>query len=223
MYAVIETGGKQYRVELGTELEVELLDVAAGQSLDFERVLLVADGDEAAIGHPLVEGARVTADVLRQDRADKVIVFKYRPKARRRVKHGHRQEQTVVRVSDIVYGSKSAAKMAEDARTERQRLEQAAAEEAATRAASDKALADKMAADAAADTAAETAAAAEDAAKAAEPKTAKPSARKASTPKPAATKATKTAAPSSAAKPTSRTQAPEPEAKPKPRSTKKDE
>jgi large subunit ribosomal protein L21 len=219
MYAVIETGGKQYRVELGTELEVELLDVAAGQSLDFERVLLVADGDEAAIGHPLVEGARVTADVLRQDRADKVIVFKYRPKARRRVKHGHRQEQTVVRVSDIVYGSKSAAKMAEDARTERQRLEQAAAEEAATRAASDKALADKMAADAAA----ETAAAAEDAAKAAEPKTAKPSARKASTPKPAATKATKTAAPSSAAKPTSRTQAPEPEAKPKPRSTKKDE
>jgi len=219
MYAVIETGGKQYRVELGTELEVELLDVAAGQSLDFERVLLVADGDEAAIGHPLVEGARVTADVLRQDRADKVIVFKYRPKARRRVKHGHRQEQTVVRVSDIVYGSKSAAKMAEDARTERQRLEQAAAEEAATRAASDKALADKMAADAAA----ETAAAAEDAAMAAEPKPAKPSARKASTPKPAAAKATKTAAPSSAAKPTSRTQAPEPEAKPKPRSTKKDE
>jgi len=214
MYAVIETGGKQYRVELGTELEVELLDVAAGQSLDFERVLLVADGEEAAIGRPLVEGARVTADVLRQDRADKVIVFKYRPKARRRVKHGHRQEQTVVRVSDIVYGSKSAAKMAEDARTERQRLDQAAAEEAATRAASDKVLADKMAA--------EAAAAEEDAAKAAEPKTAKPSAGKASTPKPAA-KATKTAAPSGAAKPKSRTQAPEPEAKPKPRTTKKDE
>ncbi|HET7676951.1 MAG TPA: 50S ribosomal protein L21 [Candidatus Limnocylindrales bacterium] len=145
MYAVIETGGKQYRVELGTEIAVERLDASAGDRIEIERVLLVADGDEAAIGRPLVEGARVTADVVRQDRADKIVVFKYRPKARHRAKQGHRQEQTVLRVADIVLGRKSAAKQAEAARTERERLEAAAAEEAAKRAAADKALAAKLA------------------------------------------------------------------------------
>src|SRR5438094_9738242 len=107
MYAVIETGGKQYRVELGTELEVERLEAEPGSSITLERVLLVADGDEATIGRPLVGDATVSAEVLRQDRADKVIVFKYRPKARRRVKKGHRQEQTVLRISDISLNGKS--------------------------------------------------------------------------------------------------------------------
>ena len=92
MYAVIETGGKQYRVEVGTELEVELLDVEPGQSITLERVLLVADGAEASVGTPVVDGAAVEAEVLRRDRGEKVIAFKYRPKARRRVKKGHRQE-----------------------------------------------------------------------------------------------------------------------------------
>ena len=64
MYAVIETGGKQYRVEVGTELEVELLDVEPGQSITLERVLLVADGAEAAVGTPVVDGAAVEAEVL---------------------------------------------------------------------------------------------------------------------------------------------------------------
>ena len=76
MYAVIETGGKQYRVEVGTELEVELLDVAPGESLNVERVLLVADGDTAAIGRPLVENASVAAEVVRRDRGVKTISFK---------------------------------------------------------------------------------------------------------------------------------------------------
>ena len=146
MYAVIETGGKQYRVEVGTELEVERLDGQPGQSITFERVLLVADGDEAAIGRPVVADAAVSAEVVRHDRADKVIVFKYRPKARRRVKKGHRQEQTVLRVSDITYHGKSAAeayrKAEADRKTERQRLEEAAARQAAE----DQALADKLAA-----------------------------------------------------------------------------
>ena len=93
MYAVIETGGKQYRVEVGTELEVELLDVEPGQSITLERVLLVADGSEAAVGTPVVEGAAVEAEVVGRQRGDKVIAFKYRPKARRRVKKGHRQER----------------------------------------------------------------------------------------------------------------------------------
>ena len=135
MYAVIETGGKQYRVEVGTELEVELLDVEPGKTVSFDRVLLVADGDEATIGRPVVDGAAVSAEVLRQVRGEKLIVFKYRPKARSRVKKGHRQELTVLRISDIVLGGKSAAKAAakadSDAKTERQRLEEAAAAQAA--------------------------------------------------------------------------------------------
>jgi large subunit ribosomal protein L21 len=145
MYAVIETGGKQYRVEVGTELQVELLDVEPGNTITLDRVLLVADGDEASIGQPLVANAAVSAEVVRQARGDKVIAFKYRPKARRRVKHGHRQELTVLRISDITLGGKSAAKAeskaAEAKETERQRAEAAAAEQAAA----DAALAAKLA------------------------------------------------------------------------------
>jgi large subunit ribosomal protein L21 len=135
MYAVIETGGKQYRVEVGTELEVELLDAEPGKTLTVGRVLLVADGDEASIGRPVVDGAQVSAEVVRQGRGEKLIVFKYGPKTRRRVKKGHRQELTTLRISDITLNGKSAAKSAAkaetDAKTERQRLELAAAAQAA--------------------------------------------------------------------------------------------
>jgi large subunit ribosomal protein L21 len=145
MYAVIETGSKQYRVEVGTELQVELLDVEPGETITLDRVLLVADGDSAAIGQPTVDGATVSAEVLRRDRGEKLIAFKYRPKARRRVKKGHRQELTVLRVADIVFGGKSAAEDAKKAqaaaKTERQRLEEAAARQAAE----DAALAAKLA------------------------------------------------------------------------------
>jgi len=110
MYAVIENGGKQYRVELGAELELDQLAADPGARIDIGRVLLVADGDGALVGTPVVEGAKVTAEVLRPTRGDKVIVFKYRPKARRRVKHGHRQDLTVVRVADIEWAGRSAAK-----------------------------------------------------------------------------------------------------------------
>jgi large subunit ribosomal protein L21 len=147
MYAVIETGGKQYRVEVGTELEIELLEAATGDSVAFERVLLVTDGDTASIGRPVVANASVSAEVLRRDRGEKLISFKYRPKARRRVKKGHRQELTVVRISDIVLDGKSAAseyaKAEEKRLTERQRLEQAARRQAEQ----DAELAAKLAAD----------------------------------------------------------------------------
>jgi large subunit ribosomal protein L21 len=150
MYAVIETGGKQYRVEVGTELEIELIDEGAGESVAFDRVLLVADGDAASIGRPVLANASVSAEVLRRDRGDKVISFKYRPKARRRVKKGHRQELTVVRISDIVLDGKSAvtelAEAAERRKTERERLQDAARRQAER----DAALAAKLAADAAA-------------------------------------------------------------------------
>jgi large subunit ribosomal protein L21 len=146
MYAVIETGGKQYRVEVGTELEVELLDAEPGEAITIQRVLLVADGDEASIGRPLVANAAVHAEVIRRDRGEKLIVFKYRPKARSRVKKGHRQDHTVLRVTDVRLGSKSAAESVRkaelSARTERERLEEAAARQAAA----DAALAAKLAA-----------------------------------------------------------------------------
>jgi large subunit ribosomal protein L21 len=147
MYAVIETGGKQYRVEVGTELEIELLEAAPGDAVAFDRVLLVADGDAASIGRPVVASASVSAEIIRRDRGEKLISFKYRPKARRRVKKGHRQELSVVRISDIVLDGKSAAAAvakAEEARkTERQRLEEAARKQAEQ----DAALAAKLAAD----------------------------------------------------------------------------
>jgi len=183
MYAVIETGGKQYRVEVGTELAVELLEVEAGQEITLERVLLVADGDEAAIGRPVVDGATVSATVLRNDRAAKVISFKYKPKARRRVKKGHRQEQTVLRITDVTLNGKSAAdearKAAEAKKTERQRLEQIAAAQAAADAALAATLATKVA---------EAAEAAPVEAEA--PKKARPRAPKAAAPKAAAADAT---------------------------------
>ena len=135
MYAVIETGGKQYRVEVGTELEVELLDVEPGKTVTIDRVLLVADGDESTIGRPLVADASVSAEVVTQTRGPKLISFKYRPKARSRVKKGHRQELTVLRIADITFGGKSAAKTAkkadDEAKTERTRVEEAAAAQAA--------------------------------------------------------------------------------------------
>jgi large subunit ribosomal protein L21 len=151
MYAVIENGGKQYRVELGVELELDKLSADPGETIDIGRVLLVADGDEAHIGAPVVEGARVTGEVVRPMRGEKLIVFKYRPKARSRVKHGHRQDLTLVRVADIEFGGRSAAKEAQ-AEAEKQQAERAVAAKAAeTKAKADRTLADKLAKDKAAE------------------------------------------------------------------------
>jgi large subunit ribosomal protein L21 len=159
MYAVIETGGKQYRVELGTELEVELLDIEPGQEINLDRVLLVVDGDKSAVGQPVVADAAVSARVLRQIRGEKTISFKYRPKARRRVKKGHRQELTVLKITEVRLGSKSAAAEANEAdaaaAVEREKVAKAAARQAAE----DSALADKLKARKAAPVASKAAAA----------------------------------------------------------------
>jgi large subunit ribosomal protein L21 len=216
MYAVIVTGGKQYRVEVGTELEVELLDVEPGQAITIDKVLLVADGDESAIGRPLVADAAVSAEVVRQTRGEKLISFKYRPKARSRVKKGHRQELTVLRITDVRLGTKSAAesvrKAEADAKTERQRLEEAATKQAAA----DAALAAKLAKSAPAETKpakASTAKPKTTTAKAEAKTSAKPAAKSAATSaakKPAAkasaadAKTTKKAAPKASAPKTSR-------------------
>ena len=165
MYAVIQTGGKQYRVELGTELEVELLDVEPGQEINLDRVLLVVDGDRSAVGQPVVADAAVSARVLRQDRGEKTISFKYRPKARRRVKKGHRQELTVLKITDVRLGAKSAAEEAREAESAAEGERDKVAKAAARQAAEDAALAEKLKARTAAAAAAE-----------AEPKTKSPKA-----------------------------------------------
>lgn len=222
MYAVIETGGKQYRVELGSEIAVERLDVVAGQTFDLERVLLVTDGDSTAVGRPLVEGARVSASVVRQDRGEKLVVFKYGPKTRRRVKHGHRQEQTVLRVSDIVLGDRSAARIAEGERAERERLAAEAVESAEKKAAADRALADKLASAPAEATAGD----AEGSAGVRPAKTSRasrtPAAGGAGTAGSASKPGARAGKPSTKPAAGSRTQAPEPDAKAKRPTTRKD-
>ena len=101
MYAVIETGGKQYKVAPGQVIYVDRLPVEQGNKVELDRVLLVADQEKVLVGNPLVEGAVVTAEALGEEKGDKVIVFKYKPKVRYRRKKGHRQELTVVKIESI--------------------------------------------------------------------------------------------------------------------------
>lgn len=101
MYAVIETGGKQYRVEEGRTLKVERLEAEPGASVTLEKVLLVGDGNTATVGSPALVGARVTATVLGHGKAKKIIVMKYKSKVHYRHKTGHRQQFTTLRIDKI--------------------------------------------------------------------------------------------------------------------------
>lgn len=101
MYAVIRTGGKQYRVAPGDVVEVEKLGGAVGDSVTLDDVLLVAKGDTVQVGAPLVEGASVTAKITGQYRGNKILVFRYRPKKRIRVRRGHRQYLTRLQIESI--------------------------------------------------------------------------------------------------------------------------
>lgn len=100
-YAVIETGGKQYRVTEGDVIYVEKLGAEADQSVTFDKVLAVVSDGKATVGKPLVEGAAVTGTVLKNGRARKIIVFKMRPKKNYRRKQGHRQPYSKVRIDKI--------------------------------------------------------------------------------------------------------------------------
>ena len=116
MYAVVTTGGKQYRVEPGSELEVERLSGDAGSSVTFDRVLLVGDGEAVTIGTPTVEGATVSGTVLGEALGPKLIVFKFKQKATYRRKNGHRQHLTRVRIDEInASGKKAKADTADEA------------------------------------------------------------------------------------------------------------
>lgn len=101
MYAIIKTGGKQYKVEKGSTLRVEKLDGDAGTKLTFEEVLLVADGDSIQIGTPVLGGAKVSAEIVAQEKGEKLIVFKFRRRKAYRRKNGHRQSYTAIKVTDI--------------------------------------------------------------------------------------------------------------------------
>jgi len=146
MYAVIESGGKQHRVELGSKIQVDRLDVQPGDSITLDRVLMVVDGDATSIGRPVVDGAIVSAEVMSQDRGPKIIVFKYKSKARTRVKKGFRAELTTLRITDIAFGGKSAAKDAEKSEKAEAKKSKEAEKAAADKAAADKELAAKLAA-----------------------------------------------------------------------------
>jgi len=100
-FAIITTGGKQYRVSPGTKLKIEKLDVKADESVTFDKVLLSVDGDNVKIGTPHVSGVAVTAKVLKEGRGKKQIVFKYKQKTRRRTKNTHRQPFTEIEITAV--------------------------------------------------------------------------------------------------------------------------
>ena len=101
MYAIIRSGGKQYRAEIGATIDVDRLAQDVGETIDLSDVLLIAGDDETKIGQPLVEGARVSATVVEQFRGKKIIVYKYRQRTNYRRKLGHRQYYTRLRIDDI--------------------------------------------------------------------------------------------------------------------------
>jgi large subunit ribosomal protein L21 len=102
MYAVIETGGKQYRVQEGDTLFIEKLDAEEGKQISFDKVLIVSNEGEVKVGGPYVDGAKVEANVLAQGKAKKIIVFKYKAKKNYKKKQGHRQPYTKVQIEKIV-------------------------------------------------------------------------------------------------------------------------
>ncbi|MBS4153919.1 50S ribosomal protein L21 [Cobetia sp. MC34] len=101
MYAVIKSGGKQYRVQEGQTLKLEKLEVATGEAIQFDEVLMVAEGDDIKVGAPLVEGAKVSAEVVSHGRGDKVTIIKFRRRKHSMRRSGHRQWFTEVKITGI--------------------------------------------------------------------------------------------------------------------------
>ena len=100
-FAVIKTGGKQYRVAEGDTLKVEKLPAAVGEKIVFDQVFLTAEGDQVEIGTPVLAKAKVESEVLEQDRPKKLLAFKYKAKTRYRIKRGHRQPYTKVKITKL--------------------------------------------------------------------------------------------------------------------------
>jgi len=118
MYAVIETGGKQYRVQQGDVVSVEKLGVEAGQKVTFDKVLVVNDGTAVTVGTPCVAGASVNATVVENGKGKKVVIFKYKAKKDYRKKQGHRQPYTMVQIDEIAVDGKVISAPAKEMATE---------------------------------------------------------------------------------------------------------
>jgi large subunit ribosomal protein L21 len=101
MYAVVATGGKQYKVQEGEILRVEKLDGEVGATVTFDKVLMTSDGTDVALGAPVLEGAEVVGTIVEQDKSKKVLVFKYKRRKRYRKMQGHRQPYTAVKINTI--------------------------------------------------------------------------------------------------------------------------
>ena len=101
MYAVIVSGGKQHRVKEGETLKLEMLEVETGGNVEFDRVLLIADGDKVQVGAPVVDGAKVTAEVVSHGRHDKIQIIKFRRRKHSMKRQGHRQWFTEVKITGI--------------------------------------------------------------------------------------------------------------------------
>ena len=108
-YAIVETGGKQYKVAPGQKVDVDRLAIAEGEDIELSRVLLIADGKDTIIGSPTIDGAKVTATCLGEEKGDKIIVFRYKPKVRYRKKTGHRQLYSRLEIREIVKPGEEAA------------------------------------------------------------------------------------------------------------------
>ncbi|OGZ34708.1 MAG: 50S ribosomal protein L21 [Candidatus Portnoybacteria bacterium RBG_19FT_COMBO_36_7] len=101
-FAVIKTGGKQYKVSPGQKIKIEKIDAEENKGVVFDEVLLIDDGKKVEVGQPLVKGAKVEGKILKQDRADKITIFKYKSKKRYQVKRGHRQPFSLVEITKII-------------------------------------------------------------------------------------------------------------------------
>ena len=119
MYAVVETGGKQYRVQEGDVIAVEKLDVAVGEKITFDKVLLISDGEKVKVGAPYVESCNVAGTVVEHGKGKKVIIFKYKAKKDYRKKQGHRQPYTMIKIEKVsarkARTTKAAAEATEEA------------------------------------------------------------------------------------------------------------
>ena len=137
MFAVIKTGGKQYRVAGGQEIVIEKLEGEAGDTLVFGEVLMIGDGDKVEVGAPLIKGAQVVGEVVEQTRGAKVVAFKKKPRNTYRRKLGHRQSLTVIKITEI---------LAKGGATEKKTVKASAEDKPTTKPAAKKAPAKKAAA-----------------------------------------------------------------------------
>ena len=129
-YAVIESGGKQYKVEPGDWIKVEKLDSQEGSLVELSNVLVVSQNDKTIIGNPSVEGARVTATVASHGKGKKIVIFKFKAKNRYRRKQGHRQNYTQLNIQEILMGTKEKPAGAESTSTSNPKLKSTSKKEA---------------------------------------------------------------------------------------------